>query len=64
MNIQERTRRRKKIITAHRARDYADAEQWDLEFWQQQTPEQRLSALVALRADAAAVAAGRKRRRS
>jgi hypothetical protein len=63
MSIQERTRRRKRIITAHRARGFAEADRWDLEFWQRQTPEQRLSALVALRADLAAVTAGRKRSR-
>jgi hypothetical protein len=55
MSIQERTRQRKRIITAHRARGFAEADRWDLEFWQRQTPEQRLSALVALRADHAAI---------
>ena len=41
----------KNKIAAHKAHDFADAERWDLEFWQKQTPETRLSALVALRRD-------------
>jgi len=36
---------------AHRTKSFADADVWDLEFWQSQTPEARLSALVAIRAD-------------
>jgi hypothetical protein len=55
MGIQQRTQRRKQIIVTHRARSFAEADRWDLEFWQRQTPEQRLSALVALHADLAAV---------
>jgi hypothetical protein len=31
--------------------DFENAEQWDLDFWQSQTPEDRLSALIALRKD-------------
>ncbi len=42
--------RRRKIV-AHRAEDFVDAERWDLEFWQQQSPAIRLSALVAIRKD-------------
>jgi hypothetical protein len=33
------------------AADYENAEQRDLDFWQSQTPEDRLSALIALRKD-------------
>lgn len=51
MNIKERTAARKKKIVAHRAVDFEDAENWDLTYWQNQTPEQRLSALVAIRQD-------------
>jgi hypothetical protein len=36
---------------AHRATGHEDAEDWDLAFWQSQSPEQRLSALVAIRRD-------------
>ena len=38
-------------IVVHRAKDHTDADQWDLEFWQNQTPEMRLLALVELRND-------------
>jgi hypothetical protein len=38
-------------MEAHRASSFADAEAWDLEFWQRRSPEERLSALVALRRD-------------
>ena len=50
-----RAEERKKRIVAHRALNHADAEQWDLAFWQAQTAEDRLSALVALRRDVEAV---------
>ena len=51
MGIKERALKRRKKIVAHRATSFKDAEDWDLEFWQNQTPEERLSALVALRRD-------------
>jgi len=51
MNLKERSAARKKRIVAHRAADYEDAENWDLKYWQSQTPAQRLSALVAIRTD-------------
>ncbi len=51
MGIRERSARRRKRIVAHRAQSFEDAEKWDLDFWQRQTPEQRLSALVAIRKD-------------
>ncbi len=44
------------------ASSHADAEAWDLEFWQTQSPEDRLSALVAIRRDVDTVEAGRKGR--
>jgi len=50
-------------MVGHRASGHDDAEAWDLDFWQAQGPEARLSALVALRRDLEAVAAGRKERR-
>ena len=37
-----------------------DAERWDLKFWQEQSPEDRLSALVAIRNDVAKVEAARR----
>lgn len=51
MTLQERSRRRRAKMVVHRAKDFAEAEAWDLEFWQQRTPEERLSALVALHRD-------------
>jgi len=51
MGIKERTAARRKRIVAHRAANFKDAENWDLDFWQSLTPEQRLSALVAIRGD-------------
>ena len=59
MGIQERSAARRKRIVAHRAANFQDAEKWDLDFWQNQTPEQRLSALVAIRKDIAKVEKGR-----
>ena len=59
MGIRERSAARHKRIVAHRATSFEDAEKWDLDFWQCQTPEQRLSALVAIRKDVAMVEKGR-----
>lgn len=50
-----RSEERRHRITAHVASNWADADDWDLEFWQRQGPEARLSALVALRNDLIAV---------
>ena len=51
MGIKERSAARRKLIVVHQATNFKDAENWDLDFWQSQTPEQRLSALVAIRRD-------------
>jgi hypothetical protein len=51
MRRRERSALRRQRIVAHRTKDYADADAWDLEFWQRRTPEDRLSALVAIRED-------------
>lgn len=51
MDLAARSRRRRQTMEAHRASSFADAEAWDLEFWQRRSPEERLSALVALRRD-------------
>ena len=55
MNLKQRSAARRKRIVGHIAKNFEDAEQWDLEFWQSQTPEMRLSALVAIRNDIMAV---------
>ncbi len=38
-------------MQVNRARDFDEAERWDLEFWQSQTPAMRLAALIAIHAD-------------
>jgi hypothetical protein len=53
--LSERAAERRRRMTAHIAADWNDAEDWDLQFWQRQGPEARLSALVALRNDLVAV---------
>jgi hypothetical protein len=51
MGIKERALKHCKKIVAHRATSFKDAEEWDLNFWQNQSPEERLSALMAIRRD-------------
>ena len=46
-------------MVVNRAADFEEAEAWDLDFWQRQSPEQRLSALVAIRRDVDKVMKGR-----
>ena len=53
--LSERAAERRRRMTVHIAADWNDADDWDLDFWQRQGPEARLSALVALRNDLAAV---------
>ncbi|MBN2369176.1 MAG: hypothetical protein JXO72_01680 [Vicinamibacteria bacterium] len=60
-SLEQRSAERRARAIVHRASSHADADDWDLEFWQQQTPEERLSALVVLRRDAEIIAAGRLR---
>lgn len=55
MGIRQRSAARRQRMVAHRAASFQEAEKWDLDFWQTQTPEQRLSALVAIRKDIAKV---------
>ena len=59
MSIEERSLERRKRMVAHVATSFEDAEAWDLDFWQQMTPEERLSALVAIRRDVEVVKAAR-----
>lgn len=51
MTLRQRSQLRRRRIVANRTRSFAEADAWDLEFWQRQTPEARLSALVAIRED-------------
>lgn len=50
-DLAQRCAARRERIVVHRAKDHTDADQWDLEFWQNQTPDMRLLALVELRND-------------
>ena len=52
---QARAARRRERIVSHVASSHEDAELWDLEYWQSRGPQARLSALVALHRDVAAV---------
>lgn len=38
-------------METHRTRSLAEAEAWDLDYWQRRTPEERLSALVSIHRD-------------
>ena len=48
-------------METHRATSLADAEAWDLDYWQRRSPEERLSALVAIHRDVALVEAAREK---
>lgn len=52
--VEAREQRRKRMV-AHVAANHQEADDWDLAFWQKCTPQERLSALVALRNDLAAI---------
>lgn len=60
MSIEERSRERRRRMVGHQATSWEDAERWDLEFWQSVSPEERLSALVAIRRDVELIEAGRE----
>jgi len=61
MNMKARSERRRKIIDVYRAKNFAAANRWDLQFWQKQSPQARLSALIAIRDDIKKVRTGQKR---
>lgn len=50
-----RAERRRGRIVAHVATSHEDADAWDLAYWQAQGPQERLSALVAIHRDIAAI---------
>lgn len=60
MSIKERSEERRRRIVVHRALSFEEAEAWDLDYWQSKTPEERLSAFVALRRDVEMVEAARE----
>jgi len=51
MTLKERAAERRKRIVGHVAHSHEEAEEWDLAFWQSQSPQERLSALVAIHRD-------------
>jgi hypothetical protein len=51
IDLEERSRRRRETMETHRTRSLAEAEAWDLDYWQRRTPEERLSALVSIHRD-------------
>jgi len=59
LSIEERSQERRKRMVVHLATSFEDAEAWDLDFWQKMTPEERLSALIAIRRDVEVVEAAR-----
>lgn len=59
-SLEERSAARRRRLVGHRAASHAEAEAWDLDFWQSHTPEERLSALVAIRRDVELVEAARR----
>ena len=61
MGLKERARERTKRMVAHKSHGFDEAEAWDLTYWLQQTPQQRLSALVAIRNDVAKVESAREK---
>jgi len=60
MGLAERSEERRKRMVGHRARNFEDAERWDLEFWQKQTPQMRLEAYRAILRDVEKVKGRRK----
>lgn len=58
--LEERSRMRRERFEANRASTFADAEMWDLEYWQSRTPEERLSALVTMHHEIQLVEAARR----
>jgi len=58
MDIADRSRHRRATMKSHRAESFEDAERWDLQFWQEQTPQDRLAALLAIRRDIRKVRGG------
>ncbi len=47
--MKRRAVERRKRIVGNVAKNFAEAEQWDLEFWQKQTPAMRLLTVAVVR---------------
>ncbi len=59
--LEDRSAERRKRMVANLAHSPDEAEEWDLDFWQDAGSEARLSALVAIHEDVALVEAARFR---
>jgi len=59
MGIEQRAAVRRARMVGNSAANFEEAEAWDLDFWQRQSPEQRLSAFVAIRRNVDKVMKGR-----
>jgi len=64
MGLKERSRQRRKRIVGNVANSHEEAEQWDLEFWQSLSPQERLAALEAIKRDVQKVRRGRPANKS
>jgi hypothetical protein len=60
MTIEERSAERRKRIEINIAQSFVEAEEWDLQFWQNRTPQERLAALAAIRRDVEKVKTARR----
>ena len=58
-DYEARASRRAQRLIVHRASSFAAADDWDLDFWQSRTPQERLTAFVHLRRDVELVRAAR-----
>lgn len=61
LSIAKRAAERRKKIVVNRAAGFAEAEEWDLLYWQGRSPEERLAALAAIRNDAVLIKDGKKK---
>ena len=61
MGLKERSAERRKRMMGNVAKSFKEAEGWDLDFWQALSPEDRLSALVAIHRDVELVERARTR---
>ena len=64
MGLKERSRERRRRIVGNVANTHEEAEQWDLEFWQSLSPQERLAALEAIKRDVQKVRRGRPANKS
>ena len=59
--IEERSAERRKRMVGHVAKNFAEAEAWDLEFWQSLTPQERVAAAGAIQHDVELVEQGKRK---